>query len=101
MILTQYRYQRLAYRSAGARAFRQTFIAEAINMRQNRIRIRTVVKKMIGQRARPACAPSRGPQQAWFWFDGVGALPREQMPFEATRLAGGLERKRQDLWNGS
>jgi hypothetical protein len=29
------------------------------------------------------------------------ALPREQMPFEATRFAGGLERKRQDLWSGN
>jgi len=29
------------------------------------------------------------------------ALPREQMPFEATKLAGGLERKRQDLWNAN
>jgi len=41
---------------------------------------------MIAQRVRPACAPSAAP--------GADA-------FRGNQLAGGLERKRQDLWSGS
>ena len=39
----------------------------------------------------------RGAPIKRFFLDRDGsALPQEQMPFEATRLAGGLERKRQN-----
>jgi len=41
------------------------------------------------------------PSKPGFGLMGWEDAARGQMPFETTRLAGGLERKRQDLWNAN